>query len=251
MKLNLLLILSIIFFVISSCSDETEEIIEKEPTPVIDYLIIDTTKLGYTFKKDLKTVVVYDPVFNGNHPINIDINGDSIDDIKFSSSYLNSGAREESLASIKTLNDSISIDTEQYTTLIANYSKKIPDSSNEKDSIIRYYKENYNDASVYPANLRIDTLYSLYPVIYSLADTIKNQQNWSSGDFILKSGDNSWYVATNVKMGIWRDINRKFIGLRFLDKDQYYFGWIELSIKGYEITLYKSACKHNKSKNEI
>lgn len=242
MRYILLLTSTTMLILLFSCSNETDEIIQDQLTETIEYLIIDSTMITYTFTDNLNTVV-YSSLFGSIQPnLKIDINGDDIDDIEFLCDHYYHTVYDEKWASLKTLNDSIRVDTETHTTFIANYFKKIP-SMSENDSIIRYYRENYNSTNEYPDNLKIDTLKRLYPVVYSYADTIRNQSNWKTGDFLLKSDDNSWGVATNVKMGIWRDINRKFIGLRFLDKDQDYYGWIELSIKDYKITLHKTACK--------
>lgn len=213
---------------------------EQDVNPPIwkpDFVVIDTTSVNYSFSGKISKVV-YASLFGSYLPnYKIDLNQDSIADIEFSCSVYNHTVYNEWTASVNTLNKDVEIDIEKDTVLLAKYSKNYYDYSS-KDSVPRFYEENYIKTKNYPSNVSITTKIVNYPVVHSLGDTINAHNTWNSGYFILKYDDHSDYLGTNIQNGIWRDIDRKFIGIRFLDKDSmYYYGWIELGVTDYRITL--------------
>ncbi len=230
------LIISIIFLILISCK---KELIENDHSS--DYLIIDTSAVNLTYKNDIDKVV-YASLSGSYLPhFNIDLNNDSIDDLQFSCSVYHHTIYDEWTASVKTLSDRVEIDIEQHTDLFANYFIKYYNSATN-DSIIVYYKENFNDNKLYPSNLKIDTVLNFYPVINSFGDTISEQCNWDYGNYILKYDNHSSGIMTNVAIGTWRKIDKKLIGVRIKENEKLYYGWIELGVSGYEIKLYKYAC---------
>lgn len=230
------LIVSILLLILISCKNE---LIVDDKTS--DYLIIDTSSVNLTCKNNIDKVV-YASLFGSYLPnLSIDLNNDSIDDLQFSCSVYHHTIYDEWYASVKTLNDWVEIDMEQHTDLFANYFIKFY-SSSANDSITLSYKENFNENKMYPSNLKIDTTINFYPVIHSFGDTISEQCNWKNGSYILKHDNHSTGVMTNVAIGTWREIDKKFIGVRIKENEKLHYAWIELSVSGYGISLYKYAC---------
>lgn len=205
-----------------------------------EHLLIDTS-LNYSFSGKIDKTVYASLWGSSLTDYKIDLNNDSMDDIKFLCSVYHHTIYDQWTASISTLNNNVEIDIVQQSVSYAKYFKRYYDSSTN-DSLTVYYEENYSKTTQYPSNLSITTKIEDYPVIHSLGDTLNAHCNWNSGTYVLKYDDHSWGVQTNIQTGIWRDIDRKFIGIRFSEKDYMYYGWIALGVKGYYITLYKYAC---------
>jgi hypothetical protein len=169
----------------------------------------------------------------------IDINGDSIYDLEFSASVWHTIPGMYWSSSIRTLNDSIEIDVLSKPELFANYSIRYFNSSTNDSITISYY-ENYSASKIYPLNLKIDTLIEVYPKIHSIGDTLNQLGNWKSGSFILEynSSEEGWTMRT-IHEGIWEGINNKYIGIRFSKGTRHYYGWVELSVNNYELSLNK------------
>jgi hypothetical protein len=167
----------------------------------------------------------------------IDLNADSIFDVELSADVWHPIWGFFWNSSIKTLSDSLEIDIITKTELYANYSNSYFNSSTNETITINYY-ENYNSNKTYPSNLKIDTTFGYYPEIHSQGDTLNQSNNWKSGSFILEYDSNAeGFTMSSVHNGIWEGINNKFIGIRFSKGDKQYYGWIELSVNSYEISL--------------
>ena len=105
-----------------------------------------------------------------------------------------------------------------------------------------YYNENYNPAKQYPSNLTTVNKIYKFPVVCSVGDTLNEFCNWQSGAFGLISDDhNQGQIQNNILLGTWRNIDDKFIGIRFIENSVVHYGWIELGVMDYTITLYKYA----------
>ena len=203
-----------------------------------EYLVIDTSSINY-YSVNKINKVVYASLFGSNlTDYKINLNNDSIDDIEFSCSVYHHTVYDEWSASINILNKNVGIDIEQDTVLYASYSQKYYNSWT-KDSITNYYKENYSKTKQYPSNVSITKKIENYPLVHSIGDTLNKHNNWKSGCYTLEFDDHSSGIQTNIQTGIWRNIDRKFIGVRLSEKDNVYYGWIELGVTGYRITLYR------------
>lgn len=243
MKNILIYLFPIILFFSASCSNETDEIIEKELPPPIDYLIIDTVSTEYNFEENVNTIVKVALFEQRTDAHYLDINNDSIFDIEISCNYVEATFYESWSARILTLNDSTMIDVISFTDSIANYTLTHFD-SDQNDSITITYTENYNHKKEYPLNMEIKTATNYYPKIHVVGDTLDIFNNWQKGSFILnyKFTAGGWSVTRRNK-GIWSGIGNKMIGIKFLDNDQLYYGWIELSVNNYTISIHKYALK--------
>ena len=208
-----------------------------------DHLVIDTTSLYNIFTARIDKVVYASLWGSFLTDYKIDLNNDSIDDIEFSCSVYHHTVYDEWNAGVKTLNDKVVLDIEQDTIWIASYSIAYFNPSNN-DSIRITYNENYSTAKQYPSNLTITSQIVDYPVIHSVGDSLNPFCNWKSGVFVLEYDDHhQGEIQNNIQTGIWRGIENKFIGVRFVEKSISYYGWIELSADDYRITLHKYALK--------
>jgi hypothetical protein len=216
---------------------------EKDSSILLDYLVIDTSSVDYTYKKVIGKDV-YASLWGSSLPdYTIDLNNDGTDDIQFSCSVYHHTVYDEWYAGIDALNDSVAIAIESHPVLYASYSQTYFNPSSN-DSITIYYKENYNEAKQYPSNLTIKTQTETNPLIHSLGDTLNENCSWKSGGIFLEYDDHhGGQIQNNIQTGTWRSIDHKYIGIRFSEKSIPYYGWIELGVSNYHITLYKYAVR--------
>jgi hypothetical protein len=217
---------------------------DKETDQKTDYLLINTTG-DYTFAGNLDTSIYVSSFSPYDRSIKIDLNNDMTDDIEFYCSvYLHTVYREWS-AAVRTLNSNVSLYVEADTSTIASFSIPLAIPPGD-DTIIIYYNENYNPAKQYPSNLTTVNKIYKFPVVCSVGDTLNEFCNWQSGAFGLISDDhNQGQIQNNILLGTWRNIDDKFIGIRFIENSVVHYGWIELGVMDYTITLYKYALNRN------
>jgi hypothetical protein len=215
------------------CVNETEY-----PTPV-DYLIIDTLSTSGSFQTVINRTV-YASLF-GSYltDLKLDLNNDGTDDIQFSCSVYHHTVYDEWSASVSTLNENVAMDIQPLTVSYARYFNKYFNSSTNDSIKIDYY-ENYYASRQYPSNVTIVTKTEEYPAIHSAGDTLNANCTWKSGGYMLKWDDHSIREAHyNIVSGTWRSVYKKYIGIRFSEKSEYVYGWIELSVEGYNITMHR------------
>lgn len=248
LKIFLLLIIGL--SVLFSCEKEnTKEIsneIGNEEHPIsLKYLVINAPSYGSYFANINKVLSVNLMTTTlRNHKI--DINNDSIYDLEFSTDVWHHTMRYIWSSTVKTLNNDTKISLATKEELFAHYFS-IYINPSDSDSIKISYVENYNSKNTYPSNLRIDTLKGVYPKIYSQGDTLLQNANWNSGNFILEySEQEESTTKSNFKRGIWYGINNKFIGIQFSKADKQYLGWIEISVNNFRISLKRYYFKVNK-----
>lgn len=225
-------------FALLSCEKEKADRIPS------DHLVVDTSSTDYTYKKIIGKDVYASLWGSSLMDYTIDLNNDGTDDIQFLCSVYHHTVYDEWYAGIDALNDCVEISTESNPVLYASYSIKYFNPSTN-DSITIYYNENYNDAKQYPSNLTIKTQTEINPVIHSIGDTLNEKCSWKSGGISLESDDHQQgQIQNNIQTGTWRGIDHKFIGIRFSEKSIPYYGWIELGVSNYHITLYKYAVRN-------
>jgi len=236
-RLLIFVLFSIFIFIQFGCETESHSDLSA------GHLVIDTSSENYISITRIDKEV-YASLWGSSLPeYKIDLNNDSIDDVEFLCSVYHHTVYDEWLAAVKSLNDNVTIDVEQDTVLIANYSIAYFNPSTN-DSIRITYNENYNISKQYPSNLAIISQVNDYPVIHSIGDSLNLFCNWKSGGFVLEQDDHhQGEIQNNIQTGIWRGLENKFIGVRFVEKSIPYYGWIELSVADYRITLHKYALK--------
>jgi len=233
-QISLLIIFCIYLFMQISCEPESNIV---KPT---DYFRIDTSSTNYTFKKNIDKVV-YASLWGSNlTDYKVDLNGDSIGDIQFSCSVYHHTVYDEWYSGIDILNENVAVDIDQDTVQYASYSQKYFISSTDSGTI--YYKENYNSSKQYPSNVKITNEIEKFPAIHSHGDTLSELCNFRSGSAMFEYADHSWGgVHNNLQSGAWRGNDHKFIGIRYLEKSIPYYGWIEIGVNDFHISLYKYA----------
>jgi hypothetical protein len=234
-KISYIIAITILLFTIFSCEKQKDDRIPP------DYLVIDTSSTDYTYKAVVGKEV-YASLWGSNlMDYTIDLNNDGTDDIQFSCSVYHHTVYDEWNAIVKTLNENVALDVEKDTILFANYSIEYITPSGFISII---YNENYIPSKPYPSNLTVDTHIYDFPVVHSISDSLNQFCNWKSGTFVLEYDDHhSGEIQNNIQTGTWRSIDHKFIGIRFSEKSIPYYGWIELGVNDYHITLYKYAVR--------
>jgi hypothetical protein len=232
--ISVFIITSIFLFMLISCEPESNVV---DPP---DYLIIDTSSTNYSFRENIDKVV-YASLWGSNlMEYKVDLNHDSIDDIQFSCSVYHHTVSDEWYSGINILNENITLDIDQDTAQYASYYEKYPIPSSDSGTI--YFKENYNSSKLYPSNVKITDEIEKFPVIHSIGDTLSDLCNWKTGGVMLEYADHSWgAVHNNLQSGAWRGIDHKYIGIRFSDKAISYYGWVEIGVNDFHISLYKQA----------
>lgn len=217
---------------------------EKEITQTKDYQLINTDgNYAFTGNPDTSIYVSSSGPYDGS--IKIDLNNDKTDDIEFYCSLYKHMVYNEWLAAVRTLHPDVSIHVAVDTVDIASFSIPVAIPPGD-DSVTIYYNENYNPAKLYPTNLTIDKQKHTYPVVCSLGDTLNESCNWQSGAFgLISDNHDQGQIQNNILLGNWRNIDNKFIAVRFVENTVVYYGWIELGVMNYTITLYKYALNRN------
>ncbi|MGE5394410.1 MAG: hypothetical protein ACM3P1_06665 [Candidatus Saccharibacteria bacterium] len=241
-QLFVLLLFIMALITLTGCEKDHDDSLPLLP---VESVSINPSYENYSFSGEIDKVV-YASLFGSILPgYKINLNNDSIDDIEFSCSVYRSINFEQWNASVKTLHENVKIDVQQDTLLFANYYIKHYNPST-KDSITVSYRENYDKTKQYPLNLSITKVIVGYPFVHSAGDILNEHKNWGSGNYSLEYYDNSSGVKTNIHGGGWRNIDRKYIGVRLSDKDALFYGWIELGVADFRITLYKYALQEIK-----
>jgi len=241
-------------FTIGSCLEEyevntTSGDVRPLTTPVsTNYLVIDTIETT-DVKIEENNVRVFFSMWNNDlRYFEFDINNDKVADIAFSCNLTRGpiGMYSYGGSSICALNKNTEIDIKRTKYALANYSFTFLNYSQRPVTI--HNRENYVHGKDYPADLKVDTITATNPKIHSLGDTLDQSGTWSSGAFALvydKIQQDYWMES--IHTGIWRGVDRKFIGLRYTEGRRRYYGWIELkssqSDNAYEIRLYRNTLK--------
>jgi len=236
-KSSKLLVCWLLFLAISSCNKDDS--LDKETIIQREYLIIDSTSTLHSNIEEINKVVSVDLFVQTMPEYQLDLNNDSINDIEFVCSVFSRKNFDQWGASIKTLNDKITINIDSpQTVLLADYFYNIETSPGHYFTIA--YFENYQPTKQYPSNLEIDTIFVNNPTIHFNGDTLSEKCNCKSGLFTLASDNRmtGGYI-NNISLGKWIKIDSKFIGVRFSENSKPYYGWIELSVNGYEISLHR------------
>jgi len=242
MKTPVFLFIISCFFLFMQVSCEPESDVNEPP----DYLIIDTASSVYTFRNNIDQVVYASLWGSYLTDYSIDLNNDSISDIQFSCSVYHHTVYDEWYSGVGVLNENIALDIDQDTVQYASYSQKYFISSTVDSGTI-YFKENYNSSKQYPAIVIITDEIEKFPAIHSIGDTLSELCNFRSGGAMLEYADHSWGgVQNNLQSGAWRGIDHKFIGIRLMEKSIPYYGWIELGVNDFHITLYKYVLTRNR-----
>lgn len=249
-----LLICLVSSFTIISCAKEYEvwnPSVTNRPstTPTFNnYLIIDTLATD-KFKITSSNARVFFSMFGSDCLYyEFDINNDKVADIALSCSLTRGpiGIFSYGGSSIGTLNKNTEIDIKRTKYPIANYSNTYLDYAQRPVTI--HYRENYENGFNYPANLKVDTITAIDPKIHSVGDTLGYSGLWSSGCFgLVYDKIQQDYWMESIHTGIWRQVYKKFIGVRYTDGRRMFYGWIEINSiqwdNAYEIKLYKYALK--------
>ena len=237
-QLFIISVSTIIILMLSGCSKD------KETTQKKDYLIINTTG-DYTFAGNLDTSIYVSSSGPYASSIKIDLNNDLTDDIEFYCSVYQHTVYNEWIAAVRTLNTNVSLNVEVDTVAIASFSIPLAIPPGD-DSITIYYNENYNPAKSYPANLTIDKQIHIYPVVCSVGDTLDEFCNWQTGTYgLISDNHDQGQIQNNILLGNWRNIGDKFIAIRFIENSVVHYGWIEVGVMNYTITLHKYALNRN------
>lgn len=228
------LALILILIDLVGCSKEINDFWDYE------YLVIDTT---YSDLRRIDKVVHASLMTSTLNDYKIDLDRDSIYDLEFSARVLHTTTGMYWSSHIRTLNDGTEIDVLSIPELFANYSISFFNTSTNDSVTIGYY-QNYSASKTYPLNLKIDTVIEYYPKIHSIGDTLNQLGNWKSGSFILEynSTEEGWTMRT-IQKGMWEAISNKYIGIRLLKGKNQYYGWVELSVRDYAISLNKCFLK--------
>lgn len=248
------LVLIFFSFTVGSCMEEYEvNRTSKDVRPFSasesnNYLVIDTLETKAIRIKNSNVRVFFSMWNNDRRYYEFDINNDTIADIAFSCNLTRGpiGMYSYGGSSIGALNKNTEIDIKRTKYPMANYSETFLDYSQRPVTI--HYRKNYIEGTDYPADLKVDTITAINPKIHSLGDTLDQSGTWSSGAFAMvydKIQQDYWMES--IHTGIWRGVDRKFIGLRYTEGRCRYYGWIELtssqSDNAYEIQIYKYALK--------
>lgn len=227
---NIILSVFLIFCLLISCKKENQE--------PIDFLRIDTNDKAIQ-QKELNVLVNFSMFGNDNQYYELDINNDLIADIAFSCSYIRGpvGMYSYGGSSVSALNKNVEFDVEKKNYPIANYSNTyISEGSQNPVTIQR--RENFISGNDYPTNLKIDTIQSESPKLHEVGDTLNSACTWKSGCYILTHNDFLYgYQTRNIHTGTWENVDSKFIGFRFNDQNQYYYGWVQINVTGFEYNI--------------
>lgn len=204
-----------------------------------NYLKIDTTSNSYDFYNVINKDFISDWHWGTQYQI--------LNEFSFifnSTSGNSPGGLIVSTCSVETIdsNTYIAINEEQEVDTICNYTISINDSTK------KYYHENYDYKKKYDSTLELIILKSFYPKIFAYNDIIDENLNWRHGEFSFASSDQSYnYIMgteSNIHLGIWNGIDKRFIAIKTINGKDTYFGWIELGIYNYMgIKIYKYGFK--------
>jgi hypothetical protein len=231
--MKILLLFIVMLFVLLACEKDRNQDIDISEFP--DQLIIGSSSSSSNVREINKVVSASLMTQTLGH-YNIDIDGDSIEDLEFSASASSYHFGDFWSSGIKTLVPGIEIDVVSKTELYAKYSITTYTTSN--DSITIYYSEIYNENKAYPSNLKIDTIIQYYPSVNSIGDTLNQSNNWKSGSFyFMQASSSDGIFNTSTRNGIWENKYNKFVGIRYSKANRQYYGWIEISVNGFAISL--------------
>lgn len=249
---HLFKILVLVSYSLVSCETNSEDFfvpISQTPprTETLNDLVVDTLSTSYAIDEKSNVRVFVSLFGNDLHYSEFDINNDSIADIGFFCSLTRGpiGIYSYGNSGISTLNENTQIDVINTIYPVANYSETYINPSTGQPVTI-HQQMNYNENMSYPADLKIDTILSECPVVHSLGDTLSQANNWKSGSFEFiydHSQQDYWHI--NIQTGIWRNIDHKFIGIRYSEGRHHYYGWFEIkaAAEGYEIRIYRYALR--------
>lgn len=124
------------------------------------------------------------------------------------------------------------------------------------DSLLKY--THYNNYSGYKCDDGIDTVIYIttysYPDVYSLGDTLTDNEKWSNNYIDLAYYDHSvfytieYYKYLSIVRGKWNNQNMKYILFKKENNGQIRYGWLRLSIDNYlEIRFYEYAIQKAKT----
>jgi len=241
-------------FTIGSCVEEYEvNRTSDDRRPSItnssnNCLLIDTLATKAIRIKSSNVRVFFSMWNNDRRYYEFDINNDTVADIAFSCNLTRGpvGMYSYGGSSICALNKNTEIDVERIKYAIANYSETFLDYAQKPVTI--HYRKNYTQGIDYPADLKVDTITAVNPKIHSVGDTLGQSGTWSSGSFgMVYDKIQQDYWMESIHTGIWRGVDKKFVGIRYTEGRHRYYGWIELrssqSDNAYEIQIYKFALK--------
>jgi len=111
-------------------------------------------------------------------------------------------------------------------------------------SVLNHYY--FGGMALSGSNIKIKTLNessfvlldSTYPKILFNGDTIQLDGNWASGEFILLKASQGCCPPTSnyyVQEGVWKDVDKKNIGICFKDNSSVKYGWIKIGIHSCQI----------------
>jgi hypothetical protein len=233
----------LLVIVIFGCKKQEEIIV------LDNYVLIDTLSKNYDFDIEVNREI-FDEYYSNDTTQNtyyLDINNDGIKDLKIKeSSSASSGGLSQSSRTIETLNSNISFAITEKVDTFCTYTI-------DYGSYKIFYSANYESDHVYNSSLSLKIESNFYPCILFDNDTIDEGLNWTQGSYYLSYANSSnagapgsnRYVSSIYK-GIWRNIDRKYIGLKFSDQDDTYMGWLRLGV-GSEIMVYRASLKKVKN----
>ena len=241
-------------FTIGSCIEEYEvnttsgDVRTLTTSVSNNYLIIDTIGTKDVKIKESNVRVFFSMWKNDLRYCEFDINNDKVTDIAFGCELTRGpiGMYSCGGSNICTLNKNTEINIISTKYPIANYSETFLDYAQRLVTI--HYRKNYIQGIDYPTDLKVDTITAINPKIRSFGDTLDQSGTWLSGSYALvydKIQQDYWMES--IHTGIWRGVDRKFIGIRYTEGRRRYYGWMELrsfqSDNVYEIQIYKYALK--------
>lgn len=113
-------------------------------------------------------------------------------------------------------------------------------------AIIIHYSYGDQSASVQPLNNTAIIYDAGYADTLNIFDTISAFSNWSTEQLSLT------YLNTyNSQLaGKWADVNNKFLGVRFVDGSNVFYGWVRLEVKGPNIEITVKDFAYNTQPNQ-
>jgi len=263
---NTFLFSTMLFFIIqTSSSCKKNECALYQSQKIVDTIFFDSTSIDSTISdssfiigvnSELIDIIVFDSVVKIISPFHeivnksFDIDHDGILDIKIESfSIASPGGIGEDYSTIEVLNHNFEI---SYSSLIdSGFSCYKYDS--DSTLYLTHYNNQYEQYEYFNCDgekIFRNTHSTLSPKVYKKSDTLNHLEIWSNSVRYLAYFDHSLFfddingghTKHKIKRGLWDKTNMKYLIFRINRLNQYYYGWLKLSVEETrEIRFYEYA----------
>ena len=216
------ILFAVLILVLSACKKDDSPLLRSVMVGEDPSLFAYSGKINYTLEKPIGIKKSY----------NIDIDNNGFDDISFSIENYNNPITISQKITIKPLSESVYISFQNVDNVMCKSSNLSGDTT---------WYEDYDSTKTYDSIVYIYNDHNIHPMIYSERDRIG-----VNDDFSNETTDIAYiYYLENtienydIKYEKWLGKKNKYIGVKIVNKNYTYLGWIKLDIVDYnKVKLY-------------